>query len=704
MNRYALWKYLIIAVSLLLGLLYTLPNFFGESPAVQISPLRASSQADTVLLQQVEDSLKKANIQNDGLFLEEGSIKVRFVDTDTQIKAKDILQSSLGDDYMIALNLLPNSPQWLANLGALPMYLGLDLRGGVHFMLEVDMEGAISTALDRHSADIRAALREKRIPYAGVERLGETLTIKFRDAESREQALSMLKSDYDDLQFREERVDNRFHLVASIKQEALVQMQDSTVQQNITTLRNRVNELGVAEPIIQKAGADRVIVQLPGVQDTAKAKEILGRTATLEIRMVDEERDLDAALRGQIPFGSDLYEERGGGPVLVKKQVLLTGDRITDAQAGFTEDNQPAVHIRLDNNGAQIFKKLTRENVGRRMAILLIERNRTEVVTAPVIREEIGGGRVQISGSMTTLEARDVALLLRAGALAAPMDIIEERTVGPSLGADNIERGFNSTLYGFLAVAIFIVLYYMSFGMISVLALSMNLLLLVGLLSILQATLTLPGMAALALTVGMAIDANVLINERIRDELREGVSPQMAINAGYERATGTILDSNITTLIAGIALFAFGSGPVKGFAVVLCLGILTSVFTAVFVSRGMVNFMYGSRRKLETVPIGKIWIPETSRAKKKFNYEALAKPADKTAAAAQSGVKMTADDTGQLADKNSQPEEAPVVTDSAAPEPVTASETPLADSKSPRAKTQGGKRAATGGGRKSRKK
>ncbi|MDR4520600.1 MAG: protein translocase subunit SecD [Nitrosomonas sp.] len=628
MNRYALWKYLIIAVSLLLGLLYTLPNFFGESPAVQISPLRASSQADTVLLQQVEDSLKRANIQNDGLFLEEGSIKVRFVDTDTQIKAKDILQSSLGDDYMIALNLLPNSPQWLANLGALPMYLGLDLRGGVHFMLEVDMEGAISTALDRHSADIRAALREKRIPYAGVERLGETLTIKFRDAESREQALSMLKSDYDDLQFREERVDNRFHLVASIKQEALVQMQDSTVQQNITTLRNRVNELGVAEPIIQKAGADRVIVQLPGVQDTAKAKEILGRTATLEIRMVDEERDLDAALRGQIPFGSDLYEERGGGPVLVKKQVLLTGDRITDAQAGFTEDNQPAVHIRLDNNGAQIFKKLTRENVGRRMAILLIERNRTEVVTAPVIREEIGGGRVQISGSMTTLEARDVALLLRAGALAAPMDIIEERTVGPSLGADNIERGFNSTLYGFLAVAIFIIIYYMSFGMISVLALSMNLLLLVGLLSILQATLTLPGMAALALTVGMAIDANVLINERIRDELREGVSPQMAINAGYERATGTILDSNITTLIAGIALFAFGSGPVKGFAVVLCLGILTSVFTAVFVSRGMVNFMYGSRRKLETVPIGKIWIPEASRTKKKFNYAALTKPAD----------------------------------------------------------------------------
>lgn len=626
MNRYELWKYLIIAVSLLLGLLYTLPNFFGESPAVQISPLRMTAEADTALLQRVEDTLKGANITNDGLFFEEGSIKVRFEDTDTQIKAKDLLQSTLGDEYMVALNLVPNSPLWLTELGALPMYLGLDLRGGVHFMLEVDMEGAVSKALDRHSSDIRSSLREKRIAYAGIEKIGDALTVKFRDAESRAEALKELKPTYEDLHFKEEQLDNRFHLLVSIKPEALIQMQDATVQQNITTLRNRVNELGVAEPIIQKAGADRVIVQLPGVQDTAKAKEILGRTATLEIRMVDDERDLDAALRGQVPFGTELYEERGGGPLLVKKQVLLTGDRITDAQPGFTEDNQAAVHIRLDNKGAQTFKKLTRENVGRRMAILLIERNQTEVVTAPVIREEIGGGRVQISGSMTTVEARDVALLLRAGALAAPMDIIEERTVGPSLGADNIERGFNSTLYGFLAVAVFIAMYYMSFGVISVLALSMNLLLLVGLLSILQATLTLPGMAALALTVGMAIDANVLINERIRDELRAGVSPQLAINAGYERATGTILDSNITTLIAGIALFAFGSGPVKGFAVVLCLGILTSVFTAIFVSRGMVNFMYGSRRKLEVVPIGKIWIPETARDKKKFKFEKPANP------------------------------------------------------------------------------
>ncbi|SER09616.1 preprotein translocase subunit SecD [Nitrosomonas sp. Nm51] len=631
MNRYPLWKYLIIAVSLSLGLLYTLPNFFGESPAVQISPLRMATQADNALLQRVETTLANAGIPIDGLFLEEGSIKVRFEDTDTQIKAKDLLQSTLGDDYMVALNLLPNSPQWLSDLGALPMYLGLDLRGGVHFMLEVDMEGAVSKTLDRHSTDIRSTLREKRIPYAGVEKQDKTLTIRFRDAESRAQALDELKSTYEDLQFKEEQIGNRFNLIAAIKPEALVQMQDSTVQQNITTLRNRVNELGVAEPIIQKAGADRVIVQLPGVQDTAKAKEILGRTATLEIRMVDDERDLDAALQGRIPFGTELYDERGGGPLLVKKQVLLTGERIIDAQPGFNEDNQPAVHLRLDNNGAQIFKKLTRENVGRRMAILLIERNLAEVVTAPVIREEIGGGRVQISGRMTTAEARDVALLLRAGALAAPMDIIEERTVGPSLGADNIARGFNSTLYGFLAVAVFIMLYYMAFGVISVLALSLNLLLLIGLLSILQATLTLPGMAALALTVGMAIDANVLINERIRDELRAGVSPQLAISAGYERATGTILDSNITTLIAGIALFAFGSGPVKGFAVVLCLGILTSVFTAIFVSRGLVNYMYGSRRKLEVVPIGKIWIPETENARKRFKYKLPPEPGDATA-------------------------------------------------------------------------
>ncbi|MDH5552868.1 MAG: protein translocase subunit SecD, partial [Nitrosomonas sp.] len=455
--------------------------------------------------------------------------------------------------------------------------------------------------------------------YTGIERQGSQLILKFRDIESRDKAANEIKENFTDLDLREEKVNTRFHLNATIKPEAKTTMQDSAVQQNITTLRNRINELGVAEPIIQKAGADRVIVQLPGVQDTAKAKDILGRTATLEIRMVDDDRDIDAALRGQVPFGTELYEERGGGPILVKRQVLLTGDRITDAQPGFDQDSQPAVYISLDNNGSRIFRLLTRENVGKRMAILLTDKNHTEVVTAPVIREEIGGGRVQISGSMSSIESRDISLLLRAGALAAPMEIIEERTVGPSLGAENIARGFNSTLYGFLAVAIFIMAYYMAFGIISVTALSVNLLLLIGLLSILQATLTLPGMAALALTVGMAIDANVLINERIRDELRNGMSPQQAIYAGYERAFGTILDSNITTLIAGIALFAFGSGPVKGFAVVLCLGILTSVFSAIVVSRGMVNFAYGSRRRLDKVPIGQIWIPE----KTYFDFEKL---------------------------------------------------------------------------------
>lgn len=616
MNRYALWQYLIIAVSLLLGLLYTLPNFYGESPAVQISPLRVSVSTDTALMQRVEDALKQANLETTGIYLEEGSVKARFVDTDTQIKAKDLLETALGNDYIIALNLLPNSPQWLTSLGALPMYLGLDLRGGVHFMLAVDMEGALDKSLDRYSADIRGTLREKKITYAGLEKQAKKLIIKFRDAETRGQAEAELKNSFTDLGFSYEDAGNRYHLVAAIKPDAQLRMQDATVIQNITTLRNRVNELGVAEPIIQKAGSDRVIVQLPGVQDTAKAKEILGRTATLEVRMVDDEQDLDSAIRGRVPFGTELYEERGGIPILVKKQVLLTGERITDAQPGFDKDNQPAVHISLDNNGSRIFKQLTRDNVGRRMAILLIEKNHTEVVTAPVIREEIGGGRVQISGRMTSMEARDVALLLRAGALAAPMDIIEERTVGPSLGADNIARGFDSTLYGFLAVAIFIAVYYTAFGVISVLALGLNILLLVGLLSIMQATLTLPGMAALALTVGMAIDANVLINERIRDELRGGLSPQLAIHAGYERAFGTILDSNITTLIAGIALFAFGSGPVKGFAVVLCLGILTSVFTAIFVSRGMVNLMYGGKRKLDYVPIGKIWIPDNQANQK----------------------------------------------------------------------------------------
>lgn len=612
MNRYPLWKYLIIAASLVLGLLYTLPNFFGESPAIQVSPFRTSAQTDTALLQRIEQALNRNKLPYTGTLLESNGIKVRFADTDTQIKARDILETEIGNDYIIALNLLPNSPQWMNRIGALPMYLGLDLRGGVHFMLQVDMEGALSKSLDRYSADLRSSLREQRIPSAGIDRDGSQIIIKFRDGKARERAIAEIGRLFVDLDLQSVEMENEPRLLVSIKPETHSSMQSAALQQNITTLRNRVNELGVAEPIIQQAGADRVIVQLPGVQDTAKAKDILGRTATLEIRMVDDESDIEAALRGQVPLGTELFTERGGGPVLIKKQVLLTGDRITDAQPGFDQDNQPAVHVALDNNGSRIFKQLTRNNVGKRMAILLIEKNMAEVVTAPVIREEIGGGRVQISGRMSSTEARDVALLLRAGALAAPMEIIEERTVGPSLGAENISRGFNSTLYGFLAVALFIMIYYLAFGVISVTALSVNLLMLIGLLSILQATLTLPGMAAIALTVGMAIDANVLINERIRDEIRNGLSPQAAIHAGYERALGTILDSNITTLIAGIALFAFGSGPVKGFAVVLCLGILTSVFSAIMVSRGMVNLFYGNR-KLTRVPIGFVWKPARNK-------------------------------------------------------------------------------------------
>ncbi len=614
MNRYPLWKYIVIAISVLLGLLYTLPNFFGESPAVQISPLRSGTRTDTTLLQHVEQILKQQNLPYNGTILESTGIKVRFADTDTQIKARDVLDSEIGKDYVIALNLLPNSPQWMRRIGALPMYLGLDLRGGVHFMLQVDMAGALTKALDRYNADLRSTLREQRIPSAGIERDRSRITIKFRDEPARDKAIMELGKAFEDLAFKPEDVNGEKRLIATVKPEAMTRMQSTAVQRNITTLRNRVNELGVAEPIIQQAGIDRIIVQLPGVQDTAKAKDILGRTATLEVRMVDEDGDIDAALRGSVPPGTELLSERGGGHLLVKKQVLLTGDRITDAQPGFDQDKQAAVHVTLDNNGSRIFKQLTRNNVGKRMAILLVEKNLTEVVTAPVIREEIGGGRVQISGQMNSVEARDISLLLRAGALAAPMEIIEERTVGPSLGAENISKGFNSTLFGFLAVAAFIVVYYSAIGVISVVALAVNLLFLIGLLSILQATLTLPGMAGMALTVGMAIDANVLINERIRDEMRHGASPQAAIHAGYERAWDAIIDTNLTTLLAGLGLMIFGSGPIKGFAVVLCLGIVTTLFSAVTISRAMVNLLYGNR-KLARVPIGAIKMPKKSSNK-----------------------------------------------------------------------------------------
>ena len=608
MNRYPLWKYLLIAAAVVIGLLYTLPNFYGEVPAVQVSPLRSNLKADTVLMSRIEEALKKAGLSAEGVALEGTSVKARLSTTDDQLKAKDALQTALGDDYVVALNLLSRSPQWLTSIGALPMYLGLDLRGGVHFLMQVDMKSALTKRIEAFTNDIRSMLREQRLQYSGISREGQSLTVKFREVAIRDKALARIAKDMPDLDLRTEDEAGEFIIRGSLKVEAQRRTQQYALQQNITTLRNRVNELGVAEPIIQQQGLDRVVVQLPGVQDTAKAKDILGRTATLEVRMVDESLDpvaLSQVKAGQVPFGTELYHERNGQPVLVKKQVVLTGERINDAQPGFDgQTGEPAVHIALDGAGARIFQQVTRENVGKRMAILLFERGKGEVVTAPVIRTEIGGGRVQISGRMTTQEASDVSLLLRAGALAAPMEIVEERTVGPSLGADNIRIGFNSAIYGFSAIMVFMIIYYGVIGVFSVVALAANVLFLIALLSMMQATLTLPGMAGIALTIGMAIDANVLINERIREELRNGNTPHAAIYSGYDRAWGTILDSNITTLIAGLALFAFGSGPIKGFAVVLCLGILTSIFSAVMVSRSMTNLFYGSRRKLERISIG----------------------------------------------------------------------------------------------------
>ena len=491
------------------------------------------------------------------------------------------------------------------------MYLGLDLRGGVHFLLQVDMKGALTKRLDSISGDLRSLLRDKNVRHAGITREGERLTIRFRDGDTRAKARIVLEDNQSDLLLADQGEGDDLKLVATLKPEAIKRIQEFAVKQNMTTLSNRINELGVAEPVIAQQGADRIVVQLPGVQDTAKAKDILGRTATLEIRMVEETAGaLEAAQAGQVPFGTELYVERGGLPLLVRKQVVLTGDRLTDAQPGFdNQTHEPAVHLTLDSAGARIFKDVTRDNVGKRMAIVLIEKGKGEVVTAPVIRAEIGGGRVQISGRMSTMEANDTALLLRAGSLAAPMEIIEERAIGPSLGAENIKKGFHSTMWGFAAIAVFMIAYYVLFGLVSVIALAANLLFLVALLSLLQATLTLPGIAAIALALGMAIDANVLINERIREELRNGSTPQLAIHTGYERAFGTILDSNITTLIAGIALLIFGSGPVRGFAVVHCLGILTSLFSAVVVSRALINLIYGNRRKIESLAIGQIWKP-----------------------------------------------------------------------------------------------
>lgn len=612
MNRYPLWKYLVIGVALIISMIYTLPNFYGETPAVQVSSSRQSIPVDTALMGRVEEALKAQNITPTGLFLDGASLKVRFKDPDTQIKARDAIQHALGDNYIIALNLLSASPEWLTRLKAYPMFLGLDLRGGVHFLLEVDMKAATDKTMERYAGDIRRELKNQKVRYGTIKRAGTNLEVQLRDAETLKAAEDAIARTIPVLTQNAD--ETTFKLTLGLKPEEITRIQGDAVKQNITTLHNRVNELGVAEPIIQQAGPNRIVVQLPGVQDTAKAKDILGRTATLQVRMVeDDQAKVSDALAGNVPAGYDLLEEAtANGPqkILVRKDVELTGDNINDAQAGFDENGAPAVHINLDATGASIFRQVTADNIGKRMAMILVEKGKAEVVTAPVIRSEIGGGRVQISGSMNPAEANDTALLLRAGSLAAPMNIVEERTVGPSLGKENIEKGFHSTLWGFAAIAVFMMIYYRVFGVISALSLGVNLFMLVAVLSMMQATLTLPGIAAIALTLGMAIDANVLINERIREELRNGVPPQSAIQAGYQHAWATILDSNITTLIAGLALLIFGSGPVRGFAVVHCLGIMTSMFSAVLVSRGIVNLWYGRRRRLAKLSIGQVWKPE----------------------------------------------------------------------------------------------
>lgn len=614
MNRYPVWKYAIILIALMLAGLYTLPNFFGEAPAVQVSGLKSANKVDAATVARVEQALKDAGLAAEQVSLDGNSVRARFAGTDTQLKAKDAIQKALIPNpaepaYVVALNLLSRSPAWLTALNAQPMYLGLDLRGGVHFLLQVDMQAALTKKAESLAGDLRLVLREKNIRHGGISRNGQSIEIRVRDQATLDAASRLIQDQFADLQATGAPDGNEFKLSASIKPQAARSVQEQALKQNIVTLHNRINELGVAEPVIQQQGLDRIVVQLPGVQDTAKAKDILGRTATLEMRLVDESAEARAAESGGgiVPFGSERFLESNGRPVIVKKQVILTGDSLTDAQPGFDSQNQqPKVDLTVDAKGGRIMRDVSRENVKKRMAILLFEKGKGEVLTAPVIQSELGN-RFQISGTMNVSEANDLALLLRAGSLAAPMDIIEERTIGPSLGAENIAKGFSSVIWGFLVIVAFMAAYYMLFGLFSGLALGVNLLLLIAVLSMLQATLTLPGMAAMALALGMAIDSNVLINERVREELRNGAAPQAAIQVGYERAWATILDSNITTLIAGLALLAFGSGPVRGFAVVHCIGILTSMFSAVFFSRSLVNLWYGRQKKLKSVSIGTIW-------------------------------------------------------------------------------------------------
>ena len=606
MNRYPTWGYALIAVAILLALLYTVPNLYGESPAVQVAPAKATVKVEPALLERVEETLKKANIAYTRLAIDPTGVKVRFADGDTQLRGYELLNQALNPEkdnpsYAVALNLLPASPNWLAAIKATPMTLGLDLRGGVHFLLQVDMNEAKKKRLEAFTADIRQQLRDRNIRHTGVTREGDALRVRFADAGMRAKAYEAIGASIPDLAITERDDGQGGALVATIRPDALKRIQDSALKQNISTLNNRVNGLGVSEPVIQQQGVDRIAVQLPGVQDPVRAREILGRTATLEVRLVDEE-----AQRSGNMVGVDVFPEnrRDGAKinVPVKRQVILTGDQFVGAAATFDQDQRPAVSVDLDPAGGRVMRQVTRENLKKQMAIILFEKGKGEAISVATIQGEFGS-RFQITGNFSPVETNNLSLLIRSGALAAPMEIIEERTVGPSLGKENIERGFHSTLWGFVAIVVFMSIYYSLFGVISSLALGLNLLFLVGLLSMLPTTLTLPGIAAIALTLGMAIDANVLINERIREELRGGATPQAAIHAGYDRAWATIFDSNVTTFIVGASLLLV-PGAVRGFAVVHCLGILTSIFSSVVVSRAIVNLVYGHRRRVGRLYIG----------------------------------------------------------------------------------------------------
>ena len=617
MNRYPLWKYIVIAAALLIGGLYSLPNFFGEAPAVQVSSAKPTIKVDLATQARVEKILSDDSISNTGMFFEAtghvGSIKIRFNNTDIQLRARDLLQQKLNADqtdpnYTVALNLLSNTPGWLNAINALPMPLGLDLRGGVYFLLQVDMKGAVQKKVTSLAGDIRSQLRDKSIRHQGIDRSPDSLSINVGSTDEAEQARTLLNSSQPELLWQVRSSGSSTKLLGEFKPAALKAIQDNAVKQNIITLNKRVNELAVKEPVIQQQGAERIVVQLPGVQDTARAKDIIGRTATLESRLADP---LVSTIGiGEVPPpGMDTFRFGENRLGVFKKSVIFSGDRITDASAGFDQNQRPAVNISLDAAGGRVMQEVTRENIGKPMGMILFEKGKGEVLTIATIQGEFGS-KFQITGQPTTESANDLALLLRAGSLAAPMEIIEERTIGPSLGAENIEKGFKSLLIGFACIAIFMMAYYLLFGTFSVIALAVNLLLLISVLSMLQATLTLPGIAAMALALGMAIDSNVLINERIREELRNGAAPHTAISVGFDKAWATILDSNVTTLIAGLALLAFGSGPIKGFAVVHCLGILTSMFSAVFFSRGLVNLWYGRQKKIQKLAIGQVWRPQ----------------------------------------------------------------------------------------------